>query len=202
MGGFGSGEYRRGRAKTRVESCLRFGIGDFPCRMPPPSAGTLIWRNGQTVTDLVVFDTQESETGPYLTLHYRLGDAASGGLDGVLPRPPELHDAQAAAKEVHIPVRLQATRPGFGGKCWWFTCPLTVSGVACNRRAGKLYLPPGGRYFGCRHCYDLTYRSSQRAHQTERAIASAERLAARIERLDAKQAGCRRKTRRAIAPIS
>jgi hypothetical protein len=26
---------------------------------------------------------------------------------------------------------------------------------------GKLYLPPGGRYFGCRHCYGLTYRSCQ-----------------------------------------
>jgi hypothetical protein len=25
----------------------------------------------------------------------------------------------------------------------------------------KLYLPPDGRYFGCRHCYRLTYRSVQ-----------------------------------------
>ncbi len=25
----------------------------------------------------------------------------------------------------------------------------------------KLYLPPGGRYFGCRRCYDLTYESAQ-----------------------------------------
>jgi hypothetical protein len=24
-----------------------------------------------------------------------------------------------------------------------------------------LYLPPGGRYFGCRVCYRLTYRSAQ-----------------------------------------
>lgn len=31
----------------------------------------------------------------------------------------------------------------------------------CHRRVGCLYLPPGGNYFGCRHCYDLTYRSSQ-----------------------------------------
>jgi len=26
---------------------------------------------------------------------------------------------------------------------------------------GKLYLPPGGKYFGCRHCYNLTYKSCQ-----------------------------------------
>jgi hypothetical protein len=29
------------------------------------------------------------------------------------------------------------------------------------RRVGKLHLPPGGRYFGSREAYDLTYRSSQ-----------------------------------------
>jgi pyruvate-formate lyase-activating enzyme len=23
----------------------------------------------------------------------------------------------------------------------------------------KLYLPPGSRYFGCRHCHNLTYQS-------------------------------------------
>jgi hypothetical protein len=30
-----------------------------------------------------------------------------------------------------------------------------------GRRVGKLYLPPSARYFGCRHCYDLTYNSVQ-----------------------------------------
>jgi hypothetical protein len=36
-----------------------------------------------------------------------------------------------------------------------------LEGRPCNRRAGKLYLPPGGRYFGCRQCYRLTYISCQ-----------------------------------------
>ena len=35
----------------------------------------------------------------------------------------------------------------------------------------KLYLPPQAKYFGCRKCHDLSYRSSQEAHQTERALA-------------------------------
>ena len=30
-----------------------------------------------------------------------------------------------------------------------------------GRRARKLYL--GGRYFGCRHCHNLTYTSSQQS---------------------------------------
>lgn len=52
----------------------------------------------------------------------------------------------------------------FGGVRWWFTCPLTLSGVRCYRRVGKLCLPPGAVYFGCRHCHHLTYRSCQESH--------------------------------------
>jgi hypothetical protein len=44
-------------------------------------------------------------------------------------------------------------------KHFYFICPLVVNGRACRRRVAKLYLPPGGEYFGCRHCYNLTYES-------------------------------------------
>jgi hypothetical protein len=44
-------------------------------------------------------------------------------------------------------------------------CPLRVDGRSCGRRVGKLYLPPAGGYFGCRHCHDLTYTSCQESHQ-------------------------------------
>jgi hypothetical protein len=39
----------------------------------------------------------------------------------------------------------------YGGYRPWFLCP------HCGRRVGKLYL--GGKYFLCRHCYNLAYRS-------------------------------------------
>jgi hypothetical protein len=65
-------------------------------------------------------------------------------------------------------VRLTTTRPHFGGRRWWFVCPLVIDGRPCNRRAGKLYLPPDGRYFGCRRCYDLTYTSCQQSHNRYR----------------------------------
>ncbi len=64
-------------------------------------------------------------------------------------------------ESLDYPVMLQTTRPNYGGRRWWFTCPLVVNGRACHRRVGKLYLPPGGKYFGCRHCYNLTYKSCQ-----------------------------------------
>jgi hypothetical protein len=62
-------------------------------------------------------------------------------------------------EDFDYPIKLQTTRPQYGGRRWWFTCHLVVNGRYCGRRVGKLYLPPGAKYFGCRHCYDLTYQS-------------------------------------------
>lgn len=45
----------------------------------------------------------------------------------------------------------------FGGFRYWFLCPWYANGVYCGRRIGVLYL--GGKYFACRHCYNLTYNS-------------------------------------------
>lgn len=58
-------------------------------------------------------------------------------------------------------VELVRTACHFGGSRWWFVCSLLIDGKCCGRRVRKLYLPPGGRYFGCRRCYKLTYRSAQ-----------------------------------------
>lgn len=59
--------------------------------------------------------------------------------------------------EFDYKVQLTWTSCHFGGRRWWFVCPLMVNGRACGRRMGVLYL--GGEYFGCRHCYNLTYAS-------------------------------------------
>ena len=56
-------------------------------------------------------------------------------------------------------ISLTTTPCHFGGFRYWFVCPLTTSGVYCGRRVGTLYLVPGGKYFGCRGCYDLSYES-------------------------------------------
>ena len=69
---------------------------------------------------------------------------------------------------VEVPIPLVATRTQFGGRRWWFKCPLAVNRIHCHRRAGKLFLPPGERFWGCRACHCLAYRSSQEAHQMER----------------------------------
>lgn len=62
--------------------------------------------------------------------------------------------------ELDYKIRLVSTPCYFGGRRWWFVCPLSVNGRSCNRRVGVLYLG-GGKYFGCRHCHNLTYKSSK-----------------------------------------
>ena len=60
-------------------------------------------------------------------------------------------------------VSLVNTPCNFGdGVRWWFICPLDINGRDCDRRVGVLYL--GGKYFGCRYCYNLTYESCKESH--------------------------------------
>lgn len=73
--------------------------------------------------------------------------------------------------ELDYKVELTTTPCNFGGIRYWFVCPLVVNGRPCRRRVGKLYLPSGGKYFGCRHCYNLTYRSCQESHKYDRLFA-------------------------------
>lgn len=93
-------------------------------------------------------------------------------------------DARAAAGRVRLrhttghrtanseyDIRLTTTWMPRGGVRWWFICPLIVDDCPCGRRMAKLYLPPGGRRFGCRRCYDLTYRSCQESHRYDAATA-------------------------------
>jgi hypothetical protein len=55
-------------------------------------------------------------------------------------------------------IQLTTTSCHYGGCRWWFRCPLYSAGSYCGQRVRKIYLPPGGDYFGCRHCYNLTYQ--------------------------------------------
>ena len=56
-------------------------------------------------------------------------------------------------------VQLTTTSCNFGGVRYWFICPLSINGIYCGRRIGKLYCAPGTNYYGCRHCYNLSYES-------------------------------------------
>ena len=59
-------------------------------------------------------------------------------------------------------VRVTTSRCFFGGKRYWFTCPLINGNWPCQRRVGVLYRV--GKYYGCRHCHGLAYQSQKETH--------------------------------------
>ena len=72
-------------------------------------------------------------------------------------------------ENLDYPVRLDSTQCNYGGGRYWFRCPA----VGCGRRVALLYL--GGRYFACRHCYQLAY-ASQRGHPDDRLVRRADKI--------------------------
>ena len=69
------------------------------------------------------------------------------------------------SRSMNYTVKLVTTVPHYGGRRWWFLCPLAVENGKPPLRVSKLHLPPGGRYFASRQIYSLTYRSCQQSGQ-------------------------------------
>ena len=64
-------------------------------------------------------------------------------------------------EDFNYSVRLTRTRCHFAGVRYWFVCPLLKKDgeTPCRKRVAVLYKPPGKKYFGCRDCHNLTYKS-------------------------------------------
>jgi hypothetical protein len=62
-------------------------------------------------------------------------------------------------------IELTTTEPGFGGRRYWFRCPLAPEGDPCGRRSRVLYVPQFAHYLGCTACHGLTYASRQKHRQ-------------------------------------
>jgi hypothetical protein len=151
MGGSGSGNRYRWDKKTTVEECRVLDVfsmaRDGLFAADSQRFGTWVWYrriNGERVAR-IGYEVNTIERPPWLRLYYT-----------VTPWNGEKQDYDYR-------IWLRTTPCTYGGRRWWFTCPLTRNGRACGRRVGKLYFPPGGRYYGCRHCYDLTYESCQQS---------------------------------------
>lgn len=143
MGGYGSGVRRR--KKRTTEGCmwldtaalLRWGW----LAVSGSQSGVIGWGKAQD-------GRYEAEVGYDLVV----GEASGSlGLRYALAGEP--------AAAINYRVALETTPCHLGGRRWWFRCPLSRDGTACGRRVRKLYLV--GRYFGCRCCHALTYRSRQ-----------------------------------------
>jgi hypothetical protein len=157
MGGPGSGNHYhwwRSGKKTTVEDC-RFLDANRWMREGILRAG--VWRQGGWAW---FRDEEREEKTSSIGYEVNTQDAP--------PRVRLFYTFTEKGEHVDYCIPLVTTQPHLGGLRWWFVCPLVVNDRPCNRRVGKLYLPPGGRYFGCRHCYDLTYTSCQESHKYDR----------------------------------
>ncbi|MFZ5801651.1 MAG: hypothetical protein ACOY3K_00870 [Candidatus Omnitrophota bacterium] len=109
--------------------------------------GGMSWSRGGEKTGSIGFVVSTLEGDEYIRFQYTQTDR---------------HTEEKT--ELDYKARLVWTSCYFGGRRWWFICPLVVNGRFCNRRVGVLYLG-NGKYFGCRHCYNLTYESSKESHK-------------------------------------
>ncbi len=109
-------------------------------------SGGMSWSRGGEKTGSISFRVSTVEGDEYIHFQYTQTDRNT-----------------QEKTELDYKARLTRTPCHFGGRRWWFICPLVKNGYACNRRVGVLYL--GGKYFGCRHCHNLTYESCKENHR-------------------------------------
>lgn len=103
--------------------------------------GTLNWSSNGEPTGSISISSTISEQEKYVRLWYKITKRDTG-----------------EKRDIDYRVYLTTTPCHFGGARYWFICPLYRNGRYCGRRVGVLY-HGNGDYFGCRHCYDLTYQS-------------------------------------------
>ena len=144
-------------SKTTVEGCLTLSAAKLMSlgRLKPNCStynGLLTWTNGYTGEKIasVGIDTDAGYDSGTVRLYYTCKDVG---------------------ESVDYRIKIVATPLPWGGPRWWFICPLVVNGCHCGRRVGKLYVPSGGAYFGCRRCYGLTYTSCQESHKYDSCLA-------------------------------
>ena len=72
------------------------------------------------------------------------------------------HTSQWTGEKEDMDYRVElATTPcNYGGKRYWFICPLTKNGKYCGRRVGVLFSI--GKWFGCRYCGDIAYAAQMK----------------------------------------
>jgi hypothetical protein len=148
VGGVGSGNWYRFDKKTTTgeRHCVDVRYLHREGLLNPGGWFSLRWSRAGRETGSIrgAVIGNEKAKGVILTYRHRSGPSAEW-------------------EDVREPVSLAWTACNFGGERPWFICP----GAGCGRRVAILYGP--GRYFLCRHCYDLVYES-QRENGMYRAL--------------------------------
>jgi hypothetical protein len=158
LGGAGSGNWYRFDKKTTTGECHSVDVR-YLHREGLLKSGhwfSLRWSRAGRETGSIRCAVEGNDRPDRVLLYYRLRNGPGDKWE-----------------EVQEPVSLGWTACNFGGVRPWFICP----GAGCARRVAVLYGP--GKYFLCRHCYDLVYES-QRDNKMYRALHRAQDIRRRL----------------------
>ena len=149
MGGYGSG--RRSDAKTTTESQYRIDLRWLKKQgfLRPGFSRSLSWSLGGKKTGAINYRMGKD----HMILDYR--NRPNGG----------------DWTPVEQTIKLVRTPCNYGGYRTWFLCP------RCWKRVIILY--GAGKYFYCRHCYNLTYASQQES-RSDRLMRKARKIRERL----------------------
>lgn len=156
MGGLGSGR-PSGSGRGKVEHYRELDVNRLHKAgyLRPGWRGGWQWtRDGEKVASIVL-GTEADRL--HLAYRVRLG----GG---------EWEDVVETVRLVCVPCRFGGSRP-------YFICPGVVNSVVCGRRVTKLH--GAGRYFLCRHCYELAH-ASQSEGEWDRALRRVDKVRWRL----------------------
>lgn len=163
MGGFGSTRWGWHTKADTAEESLVLDVADLSRKgfLPRGASRTfsLAWTAGARTRGSVQLEVNTLDGMPRIRLSYNWRDQPMDYL-----------------------VELLETEPNYGGSRWWFRCPLSRNGISCSRRVGKLFLPPGARWFGCRKCYGITYASCEHDKSLDRFLHDPEAAIDLLER--------------------
>jgi hypothetical protein len=140
--------------KTRVDEARSIDILDLQRNGIFSRGSTWNWtsswsRNGVEVAS-ITYCVEFDGNGPAgLRFMYTLEDNKTG-----------------VRKQYNYLIPVVSTACNYGGKRWWYTCPLILNGKYCQCRCRIVYMPPEAKYFGCRECHQLSYESRQRHRNT------------------------------------
>lgn len=135
MGGYGSGRYHGGCVKTKVEDCYKVDANDFAkWKFFKPGMWwcSTRWTRGGQETGSCGVQTRISDTQAFCVFQYNSRE---------------------------VPVNLSPYVPGFGGRRYFFLCPV------CGRRVRTLHFK--NAEIACRICHNLTYESCIESHSSD-----------------------------------
>ncbi|NLZ18262.1 MAG: hypothetical protein GX087_11120 [Desulfobulbaceae bacterium] len=151
MGGYGSGRLKGRDVKATTESQRRIDIRWFKQqgRLYPGATGIVSWSRGGEETGSIRYRAETDRM--ILDYCYRFKNG-------------EWEPVEQA-------ITFDRTPCHYGGHRMWFRCP------RCCKRVAVLY--GAGKYFFCRHCYELTY-TSQQEDVVDRLIRKARKIRQRL----------------------